>query len=368
VKGFGSDNHSGAHPRILKAVELANVAHAPSYGTDAWTEKTNVMFRKLFGENAEAFFVFNGTAANVLALSALIESHHAVLASTVSHLLNDECGAAEKSLGCRVIGVPTPDAKLTPELLKPFLIRRGDQHASQIRAISITQPTELGTVYSIAELKALADFARAERLLLHMDGARLVNAAAALNCELRELTTNIGIDALSLGGTKNGLLFGEAVVFLKKGLAEDFKYKRKQLMQLPSKTRFIAAQFLEFLGADSVEAPHVAPSAAPVNEPSATPAIPLWRQNAKHANAMAQMLRAGLEKSKYCELTQKTQANGVFVKIPRKMVAPLREISFFYVWDEHTFECRLMATWDTTPDDIARFVAAVERIGREVIG
>lgn len=347
MKGFGSDNHSGVHPRILKAIERANTDHAPSYGTDNWSDKADEMFHHLFSPSTSAFFVFNGTAANVLSLSALVRPHHAVLASSYSHLVNDECGAPERNLGCRIINIECKNAKLTPELLSPHLIRRGDQHASQIRAISITQPTELGTVYTVEEIKKISEFARAQRLYLHMDGARLVNAATYLNCNLKDLTCNAGVDVLSLGGTKNGLLFGEAVLFFNQNSNEsldfDFKYVRKQLMQLPSKTRFIAAQFLEFLGTD------------------------LWIENSIHANLMAKKLADRLSTSKYCEITQPTQSNAVFVKIPKKMVAPLRSDAFFYVWNEHTFECRLMTTWDTTDNEVLEFADAVERIGHNLI-
>lgn len=338
MRGFGSDNHNGVHPRILRAIGEVNEGHAPAYQTDPLSERAMVMFRHLFGPDASAHFVFNGTAANVLSLGHLVKPFHAVLTAASSHLVNDECGAFERLTGAKSIPIPTADGKLTPESIAPFLVRRGDQHASQVRAISITQSTELGTIYSIEELKRLSEYARSERLFLHMDGARLVNAAAALGVELRSLTTDCDIDVLSVGGTKNGLLFGEAVVFLKRGLDEDFKYTRKQMMQLPSKARFLAAQFIEFLGTN------------------------LWRENALHANAMAKRLSEGLAKLPAAQLTQPTQANGVFVRFPRKAVARLKETAFFYVWDEHTFECRLMTGWDTRPEDIDRFLEAVAQI------
>lgn len=341
MRGFGSDNHSGVHPRILQAIEAANSGHAPSYGTDRLTEKALALFKDLLGPTAEPFFVFNGTAANVLSLSALLKPHHAVLVSESAHLQNDECNAPERHLGAKLISVPTPDGKLRPEELDRYLVRRGDQHAAQVHAVSITQSTELGTVYTLDEIRALGEFARRERLYFHMDGARLVNAAASLGCGFREMTTDCGVDVVSFGGTKNGLLFGEAVVFLRPGLSADFKYVRKQLMQLPSKTRFVSAQFLEFLGTD------------------------LWLKNARHANEMAKRLSEGLQQSPYAEVTQQTQANAVFVKLPKSLVARLREVAFFYVWNERSFECRLMTTWDTTPEDIDRFLEALNRLGRE---
>ena len=340
-RGFGSDNHSGTHPLIMNAIVRANEGHEPSYGTDDLSKKASAMMKEHFGPDAETHFVFNGTAANVLALSALVQSHHAVIAAAQSHVLNDECGAVEKNIGCKIISVPTPDGKLTPLMIKPYLIRRGDQHFSQVKAITITQPTELSTVYSVEEIRELGLFARANGLGFHVDGARLVNAAEALGVSFREMLTDLGVDAVSVGGTKNGLLFGEAVVLLKPGLSPDFKFVRKQMMQLPSKTRFIAAQFLEFLGTD------------------------LWRKNANHANALAQRLYEGLKKSKHVRVTQIPQANAVFAIIPKPLISPLRDVAFFYVWDEASFECRLMTTWDTSTTDIDDFVLKVETLGDE---
>ncbi len=239
------------------------------------------------------------------------------------------------------MSVPSPDGKINVDSLKPFMIRRGDQHYSQVKVISISQPTELGTVYSPQEIQELADFAHREGLFLHMDGARLVNAAAALNMSLKGLTADVGVDVLSLGGTKNGLLFGEAVVFLREGLSTDFKFQRKQLLQLPSKTRFIAAQFLEFLGTD------------------------LWLENARHANSMALLLAKGLKRSPFAQITQLTQANAVFVRFPKNLISRLRSETFFYVWDEHTFECRLMTSWDTQESDIECLLAHLAKVGNE---
>jgi threonine aldolase len=339
TRGFGSDNHSGVHPRFLKAMADANVGHAPSYGTDEWTRRSEEIIKGHFGSHAETFFVFNGTAANVLSLAALIQPYHAVLVASQAHLINDECGAPEDAVGCKMISIPTEDGKLTPELIKPHLVRRGDQHASQVRMISITQSTETGQVYELDELRALGEFARREGLYLHVDGARLVNAAAALDCSLGAMTTDCGVDVVSLGGTKNGLLFGEAVVFLKSGLSKDFRFIRKQKMQLPSKTRFISAQFNEFLGTD------------------------LWKENGKHANAMAQYLASRLATSKHAKITQIPRANAVFALIPKRFVSKLRETAFFYVWNEATFECRLMTTWDTQKEEIDRFVTHLEQLG-----
>lgn len=335
-RGFGSDNHSGAHPQILGAMIEANEGHAPSYGTDEWTERWNEITKKLFGPKATSHFVFNGTAANVLAIGGFVQSHHSVLAGSTSHLINDECGAPEKLLGCKVVSIPTFEGKLTPSAVKFHLVRRGDQHFSQAKVLSITQPTEVGTVYSLREIEELAEFCRKENLIFHIDGARLVNAVAALGCTFADAVR--GADCVSLGGTKNGLVFGEAVIFTNEKVSPDFKFLRKQAMQLPSKTRFIAAQFLEFLGTD------------------------LWLGNALRANRMASRLSMGIAACKGVEMTQKTQANAVFVKIPREHVARLRDHSFFYVWDEHTFECRLMTSWDTSEEDVDRFVEEVAKI------
>jgi threonine aldolase len=341
VRGFGSDNHSGAHPRILEAIAKANSEHAPSYGTDSLTLEAVQLFKDLCGPKAETFFVFNGTAANVLALGALVRSHHAILATHNSHIVNDECGAPERWLGAKINVIQTPDGKLTPELMEPYLIRRGDQHASQVKAISITQPTEIGTLYSLHEIERISEFAKANKLALHIDGARLVNAVAALGCSFREMVQYA--DVVSFGGTKNALLFGEAIVF-PNGLPDpDFRFQRKQAMQLPSKTRFVAAQFLELLGTD------------------------LWKRNAEHANAMAQKLASGLGNSKYAKITQRVQANGCFVILPKTLVSKLREHYFFYVWDEHTFECRLMTSWDTEESDVDGFLQKLEELGKEVV-
>ena len=340
-RGFGSDNHSGVHPRLMTALARANEGHAPAYGTDEWTTKCVEMFRSMTTPRAEVFFVFNGTAANVLSLASQMQSWNAVVSSSVAHLPNDECGALESTRGARNILVSTPDGKLTPSMIEPLLIRRGDQHTSQINCVTITNSTEIGTVYTLGEIAALKDFCRAHDLKFHLDGARLVNACASLNCTPGEMMTHF--DVVSFGGTKNALMFGEAIVFPHGAPSSDFKYLRKQYMQLPSKTRFIAAQFLEFLGTD------------------------LWLENARNANALAARLSDGLAKSQYAKLTQATQANGCFVIFPRKLISKLREHSFFYVWDEHTFECRLMTSWDTTEDDVDGFLAHLEKVGAESV-
>jgi threonine aldolase len=340
-RGFASDNFSGAHPDVLAAIASANDGHAPAYGDDPWTERARALFRHHFGDAAEAFPVFNGTAANVLALDAVSRPFEAVICAATAHLNVDECGASERIAGVKLLTVEGEHGKLTPELIAPLDKRRGDQHASQPRAISISQATELGTVYTLREVRALADFAHDREMLLHVDGARLANAAAALDAPLRALTTDAGVDALSFGGTKNGLLLGEAVVFLRSGLADRFAFVRKQGMQLASKMRFLSAQFEALLGDGD-----------------------LWLRNASHANAMARRLRAAAERIDRVEIAHPVETNAVFARLAHSAIERLRselpgDIPF-YIWDEGTGECRWMCSWDTTEEDVDTFAAAVE--------
>ncbi len=339
--GLGSDNHSGVHPRILKTLELANVGFAPSYGTDIVTEEAIRIFREHFGAKTEAYFCFNGTAANVLSIAPLVRSHHSVICSDAAHIHVDECAAPEKMLGTKLTIVPVTEnhgAKLSPEHLEPYLIRRGDQHFAQIKVVSITQPTELGTVYSKSEMSALREFCDRHDLWLHVDGARFINAAASRGESLQALS--LGADSLSFGGTKNGLMFGEAVLFLSdraREAAKDFPFIRKQMMQLPSKTRYIAAQFIELLGTD------------------------LWKEISQHAVLQARRLREGLESLSLkhpgkIQFTQKTEANAVFVIFESKLEKVLKKSAFFYVWNEHTREVRLMTSWSSSPGDIDAFL------------
>jgi threonine aldolase len=336
VRGFGSDNHAGALPEALAAIEAANEGHAHSYGDDDWTRRAEAAFRARFGEQASAFLVFNGTGANVVALRALCRPWEGVVCTETAHVNVDEGGALERMGGLKLLPVDTPDGKLTPELVMPRLVRFGDEHAVQPRVITISESTELGTLYSMAEIRALADLAHEQGLLLHVDGARLANAACALGVELRELTTDAGVDALSFGGTKNGLVFGEAIVLL--GQAEAVRampYLRKQSMQLASKMRFVAAQF-EALLTDG-----------------------LWKRPAAHANLMAQRLADTVAGVPGVTITQPVQANAVFAILPPGVAARLRERFFFYDWDERTGEVRWMCSWDTTGEEVDAFAAAV---------
>ena len=341
-RGFASDNNAGVHPRVMEALGAANVGHAVAYGDDAYTERAARLFRERFGDAAEVFFVFGGTGANVAALAALTRPFEAVVCAETAHVNVDECGAPERFAGCKLVDLPTPDGKLRPEQLEPLLARAGDQHHVQPRVVSVSQPTELGTVYTVGQLSRLAEFAHRHGMFLHVDGARLANAAAHLGVSLKELTADAGVDVLSFGGTKNGMMYGEAVVFFDPALAEGFRFVRKQCAQLPSKMRFVAAQFTALLGQD------------------------LWRETAAHANRMAQALAAGLRAVPQVRITQPVESNAVFAVLPRAAVARVQERFFFYVWNEQTSEVRLMCSFDTTDEDVAGLVAVIkEAVGSQ---
>jgi threonine aldolase len=334
-RGFASDNNAGVHPRVMEALRAANEGHVVAYGDDAYTEAAVEKFREQFGEQVEVFFVFGGTGANVLGLSALTRPHNAVVCAESAHINVDECGAPERFTGCKLIDLPTPDGKLRPEQIEPLLARVGDQHHVQPRVVSVSQATEYGTVYTVEELKSLAEFAHTHDLLLHVDGARAANAAAHLNVSLRELTAGAGVDVLSFGGTKNGMMYGEAVVFFDPGLARGFEFVRKQGAQLPSKMRFITAQFGALLADD------------------------LWLRNAEHANRMAGFLASELKRIPQVRITQPVESNAVFAVIPPEHVGAIRERFFFYVWDEQASEVRLMCSFDTTEEDVRGLVKVV---------
>ena len=330
-RGFGSDNHAGVLPEVLDAIATVNEGHMPSYGHDEVTERVEELFRREFGDDAETFLVFNGTGANVLALRTLCKPWEGVVCAETAHLNVDEGGAPERMGGLKLLTVPTPDGKLTPELVRSRFVRLGDEHAVQPRVVSITQASELGTVYTPDEVAAVKEVAAEFGALLHVDGARLTNAAAALDVPLAEAARDA--DAISFGGTKAGLMFGEAVVFLRPELAEGALYLRKQSMQLASKMRFAAAQFEALLEADC------------------------WRAGAAHANAMARRLADGVRDA--VEITQPVEANAVFAILAPERAERLREDWFFYTWDESTGEVRWMCSWDTTEEDVDAFIAAV---------
>src|ERR1051326_184342 len=336
-RSFASDNNAGVHLEIIEALRAANEGHVVAYGDDPFTERATKIFQKHFGKDVAVFFVFGGTGANVLGLKAITKTYEAVVCADTAHINVDECGAPEKFTGCQLLSERTPDGKIHPGDVKPFLHGVGFEHHVQPRVISVSQATEMGTVYTKTELKTLARFAHDHDMLLHVDGARIANAAVSLNANLKQITSDAGVDVLSFGGAKNGMMYGEAVVFFDKKLATDFKYIRKQGMHLPSKMRFISAQFETLLGTD------------------------LWRRSAAHANRMARVLASELEKIPRIKITQRVEANGVFAEIPAQFVPALQKKYFFYVWNEETSECRFMASFDTTEDDIHDFVALVRK-------
>ncbi len=331
-RSFASDNNSGVHPEILKAISEANYGHALAYGDDSYTKEADKKFEEHFGKNIEAFFVFNGTAANVLGLKAIAHSYNSVICADCSHINTSECNAVEIFTGCKLLTVPSKDGKITVEQIKQHMHLIGEQHYAQPKVISITQATEMGRIYTKEEIKKLADFAHKHNMLLHMDGARLSNAAAALGVKLREITRDVGIDVLSFGGTKNGAMSGEAVIFFDKKLSKDFKYIRKQGMQLTSKMRYISAQFIALLSND------------------------LWFKNALHANKMAKFLESEIKKIPKLKITQKVETNGVFIIVPAKKVKKIQDKYFFYMWNEETSEARFMTSFDTTEEDIKNLV------------
>jgi threonine aldolase len=337
TQSFASDNNAGIHPRVLAAIEEANRGHVLAYGDDPITVRAIGRLREHFGGDAEIFFVLTGGAANVLALDAIVEPHHAILCADTSHLAVDECGAPERFLGAKLIDVPAKDGKLTADDVVRWRRDVGDPHRVQLKAVSITQPTELGAVYSIDEIRTIADTAHRMGLLVHMDGARLANAAAHLDVPLRAITRDAGVDVLSFGGTKNGLFLGEAVVFFEPALAKDFVYRRKQAMQLLSKMRFVSAQFLALMTDD------------------------LWLENARHANRMAARLGEKVRQIPSVRLTREVQANFVFATLPATLLARLQEHQPFYVWTQEIGEVRWMTAFDTTAASVDAFAELIAR-------
>ena len=331
LRGFASDNNSGIHPEIMFAIQHANNGHAIAYGDDEYTSRAVTQIKKHFGD-CEVFFVLTGTGANTLAITAVTESFNSVICAETAHIYVDECGAPEKFSNCKLLPVSTTNGKVTPQLVSKHIHDIGFEHHSQPGLISISQSTELGTVYTIPELKGLADYAHRNKMYLHIDGARLANAAVSLEAEFRNITLDVGADILSFGGTKNGMLFAESVIFFNKKLAENFKYLRKQGMQLASKMRFISAQFEAYLIDD------------------------LWKRSATHSNLMAKLLFEEVSKIEQVKVTQKVESNGVFAIIPKEIIPALQKEYFFYVWDETKSEVRWMTSFDTTEEDIISFV------------
>ena len=334
IRSFASDNNAGVHPEVLEALAAANTGHTVGYGDDVYTERARAKFREHFGD-VEVFFVFNGTAANVLSLQSATRSFQAVLCAEASHIYTDECGAPEKFTGCKLIPIEAPDGKLTVDAVAHHYHGIGDQHHVQPRIISITQATEMGTVYKPDEVRALAEFAHSHNLLLHVDGARIANAAASQDLTLRQATGDLGVDVLSFGGTKNGLMGAEAVVFFRKELSKDFLYWRKQGMQLASKMRFISVQLETILSDD------------------------LWLGSAQHANKMARLLEQEVRRIPQAKIVYPVEGNGVFVQLPKLAIPKIQERYFFYVWSEEENVVRWMCSFDTTEDDIRQFAAFV---------
>ncbi|MDJ0828391.1 MAG: low specificity L-threonine aldolase [Desulfobacterales bacterium] len=334
-RGFASDNNAGVHPDILAAMTAANTGHTVAYGDDPYTQSAIAQFKRHFGDHIEVFFVYNGTGANVLGLNAATRPYHSIICAESAHIHVDECGAPERFTGCKLLSIPTSDGKITVDQIKSHYHGIGFEHHAQPKVVSITQATELGTVYTLDEIRDITAYAHSKDLLVHMDGARLANAAVFLETDLKTITADAGIDILSFGGTKNGMMFGEAVVFFEPKLTHDFRYIRKQGMQLHSKMRFIAAQFEALLRDD------------------------LWHTNAQHANHMAQKLATELAAIPQIQITQQVKANGVFAIVPEAIIPSLQEAVFFYVWDEARSEVRWMTAFDTTEADIDNFVALV---------
>jgi threonine aldolase len=346
-RGFASDNYAGAHPQVLAAIAEANEGHQIAYGEDVYTAELQKAMKSLFGQQAETFPVFNGTGANVTALTSVMPRWGAVIATSTAHIHTDEGGAPERISGLKLLTVPTPDGKLTPDLIETEAWGWGDEHRPQPAAVSITQTTELGTLYSVAEVRAIAEYVHARGMVLHMDGARISNAAAALGVPLRDFTVDAGVDILSFGGTKNGLLYGEAIVALDPSKSEGLIFLRKLNMQLASKMRFVSAQLLALIEDD------------------------LYLDSASHANAMAARLRSKLEAGisdgsiTGLSFSQATQANAVFAVLDNAVADRIRERVRFYDWDRAGGEVRWMCAFDTTEGDVDNFVAVIaEELGR----
>ena len=332
MRSFGSDNNSGVHPRIMQAIAEANVQHTIAYGNDDWTKKATNAVHHLLGETADPYFVFNGTGANVIGLQVCTLPFHSIICATTAHIAVDECGAPVKYVGCAIKEIATLDGKLTPDLIRPLLHGFGFEHHSQPKVIAISQTTELGTAYTAAETRALADLAHEHNMYLFVDGTRIANACAYLGASLKELTIDCGVDIFTLGGTKNGLMFGEILVALRPELAENIKYYRKQTTQLYSKMRYLSAQFIPYLGEN------------------------IWLENAKKANDSAQQLATAMSKIEGTIITQKVESNAVFFILPKTITDRLRERYFFYDWDISRNEMRLVCSWDTTEEDISGFI------------
>lgn len=335
MRSFASDNNSGVHPLVMEALNRANQDHAVGYGDDPWTGEAVRKIREVFTADCEPLFVFNGTGSNAVALQLATRPYNLILCAETAHIYVDECGAPARMTGCQIRTIATPDGKLTPESVRPYLKNFGEQHHSQPGAIYISQCSELGTIYTPEELKALTDLAHEHGMYVHMDGARLANACVALNLTFKELTVDCGIDILSFGGTKNGLMLGESVIIFNPDLKKEALYVRKQSAQLASKLRYLSCQFTAYLTDD------------------------LWKKNATHANAMAQTLYEGLKALPGVRFTQKMESNQLFLTMPRPAIDKLMKSYFFYFWNEPENEIRFVTSFDTTEEDIQSLLQAV---------
>ena len=334
MRSFGSDNNSGVHPRIMDAIIEANTNHAIGYGNDNWTRKAEQAVQKaLDNDTITPYFVLNGTGANVIGLQACVSSFHSIICATTAHIAVDECGAPVKFTGCALKEIHTQDGKLTPELVSKELHGCDDAHHSQPKVIAISQTTELGTLYTPNEIKALANIAHQNNMYLFMDGTRLSNACITANCTLKEMTTDCGVDIFTLGGTKNGLMIGEALIALRPELEKNLKFYRKQTTQLYSKMRYLSTQFIPYLNEN------------------------IWLENAQKSNHAAQLLAKEMSKIDCIEITQKVESNAIFFTIPKEISDQLQERYFFYNWNETHNEMRLVCSWDTSKEDISNFIA-----------
>lgn len=337
MRSFASDNNSGVHPLVMEALQQANVNHALGYGDDPWTREAISALREVFTPDCEPLFVFNGTGSNVVALQLLTRPYHSILCSESAHIYVDECGSPVKMTGCQIRPIATPDGKLTPELILPYLRGFGDQHHSQPAAIYLSQCTELGTIYTPEELKAITTLAHQHGMRVHMDGARLANACASLQLSFKALTVDCGIDVLSFGGTKNGLMMGECVVIFDDALKAEARFIRKQSAQLSSKMRYLSCQFTAYLANN------------------------LWLTNATHANAMAHRLYEALSSYPGACFTQKVESNQLFLTLPRPVIDRLLQSYYFYFWNEQADEIRLVTSFDTTQEDMEAFISLLHQ-------
>lgn len=336
MRSFASDNNSGVHPQVMQALSKANKDHALGYGDDSWTEEAICKIRETFTPDCEPLFVFNGTGSNVVALQLMTRPYHSIVCAETAHIYVDECGSPVKMTGCQIRPVATPDGKLTPELIAPYLHSFGDQHHSQPAAIYLSQCTELGTIYTPEELKAITTLAHRYGMRVHMDGARIANACAALNLSLKAMTVDCGIDVLSFGGTKNGLMMGECVIVFDESLKAEARFVRKQSAQLASKMRYLSCQFTAYLTGD------------------------LWLKNATHANAMAHKLYEALSRYPDVRFIQKAESNQLFLTMPRPIIDRMLQSYFFYFWNEAADEIRLVTSFDTTEQDMEEFISLLQ--------